>query len=173
MTNHALVAPSFQINAARTNRDLEVVAELFAAYAATLPVDLGYQDFASELAELPGKYRQPSGELLVARDGLGRPVGCVGLRPLRAGCCEMKRLYVVPEARSFGLGKLLTDAIVAAARDRGYTKLYLDTLPTMGKAAGIYEKRGFYETDAYYGPTPPGTIFMALDLAHVGITDRD
>ena len=170
MSDQAQVTPPFRISPARTEFDLEVVAELFAAYAKSLPVDLGYQDFASELAELPGKYLPPLGELLVAWDGLGRPVGCVGLRPLGADCCEMKRLYVVLEARSVGLGKLLMDAIVEVARGCGYAKLYLDTLPMMGTAVRLYERSGFYEIDAYYGPTPTGTRFMALDLAHVAGT---
>lgn len=167
MSDQAPVTPSFRISPARTEFELKVLAELFAAYAKSLPVDLGYQGFASELAQLPGKYLPPLGELLIAWDGLERPVGCVGLRPLGVDCCEMKRLYVVPEARSVGVGKLLMDSIVAVARGCGYAKLYLDTLPTMGNAVRLYEQSGFRETDAYYGPTPRGTRFMVLNLVQV------
>ena len=102
-----------------------------------------------------------------AWDAVDRPVACIGLRPLDgSNSCEMKRLYVVPEARSFGLGKSLTQAIIVAAKERGYSTLLLDTLPTMATAAHLYEQLGFHRIEAYYGPTPPGTIFMELDLAN-------
>ena len=159
------VVPPFRIGPARTKQDLEIAAKLFATYAASLPVDLEYQGFEFELAELPGKYSAPEGELLIAWDALERPVGCVALRPLDTrDKCEMKRLYVLLHARSFGLGGILTEAIVAAARSRGYSELFLDTLPTMGAAAALYERIGFHRTGAYYGPTLPGTIFMKLEL---------
>jgi len=159
------VGPHFRIEPARTARELDAVRELFAAYAASLPVELDYQDFGSEIADLPGKYAPPGGELLLAWGAGERPVACIGLRPLEAGkTCEMKRLYVMPEARSFGLGKALTDAVIEVARQRSYSTLRLDTLPTMATAARLYETRGFREIDAYYGPVPAGTIFMELDL---------
>ena len=159
------VAPPFQIRPAMTNRELGAVRDLFAAYASSLPVNLDYQDFGSEVSDLPGKYAPPKGELLVAWDDVGRAVGCIGLRPLDdEKTCEMKRLYVLPEARSFGLGKILTEAIIETAKARGYSSLRLDTLPTMVAAASLYERIGFRRIDAYYGPTPPGTIFMELDL---------
>ena len=159
------VEPPFQIVVVRSGRELGAARDLFAAYAASLPVDLDYQDFGSEVSELPGKYAPPKGELLVAWDAADRPVACIGLRPLDDGrTCEMKRLYVLPEARSFGLGKALTDAVIEAAKARGYSSLRLDTLPTMIRAADLYERMGFRRIDPYYGPTPPGTIFMELDL---------
>ena len=90
--------------------------QLFNAYASAVGVDLSYQDFATELATLPGKYAAPAGELLLARDNNGEPVGCVGLRPIKPdGCCEMKRLYVSPKARGLGLGMALIDAIIGEA----------------------------------------------------------
>lgn len=165
MRDETPVLPPFQIIPARCERELDAVRDLFASYAASLPVDLDYQDFGSEVADLPGKYAPPEGELLVAWDAVDRPVACIGLRPLdNSGTCEMKRLYVVPEARSFGLGKTLTQAVLEAARERGYSALRLDTLATMVTAAGIYERMGFSRIGAYYGPTPPGTIFMEFDL---------
>ena len=155
----------FHIRPVRTPDDLAATAALFQAYAASLPVDLGYQDFASELAALPGKYAPPHGELLLARDGDGAPLGCVGLRPLAAeGCCEMKRLYLTPAARGLGLGRALTDAVIAAARRLGYRELRLDTLPTMTTAIGLYEQMGFRRIAAYYAPVPAGTIFLGLGL---------
>ncbi len=155
----------FNIQAVRTEEDLVAVAELFELYAASLPIDLGYQDFGAELAALPGKYAPPQGELLLARDPAGTPLGCVGLRPIPPeGCCEMKRLFLRPGARGLGLGKALTHAVIEEARRRGYARLRLDTLPTMSAAIGLYEQMGFLRVDPYYEPTPAGTIFMSLDL---------
>jgi ribosomal protein S18 acetylase RimI-like enzyme len=159
------VSPPFRISPARTREDIDAVAELFVAYAAELPIDLRYQNFSFELANLPGKYAPPEGELLVAWDDLDRPVGCIGIRSLDySNRCEMKRLYIVPEARSLGLGKTLTEAIIAVARSRGYSELVLDTLPTMKAAENLYRRLGFRRVDAYYRPAPTGTIFMGLDL---------
>lgn len=154
-----------QIQPVRTDDDLRATVSLFAAYAASLPVDLGYQDFGAELAGLPGKYATPQGELLLARDASGAALGCVGLRPMGAeGCCEMKRLFLLPAARGLGLGRAMTEAVIAAARDRGYAELRLDTLPTMETAIGLYEALGFRRIAAYYQPTPAGTVFMSLAL---------
>lgn len=154
-----------RIDPVRTADDLRATAALFDAYARSLPVDLGYQDFGAELASLPGKYAPPAGELLLARDAAGGPLGCVGLRPLpAAGCCEMKRLYLAPEARGAGLGRALAEAIIGQAREIGYGELRLDTLATMTSAIGLYRQMGFAEIEPYYAPTPPGTIFMALRL---------
>jgi ribosomal protein S18 acetylase RimI-like enzyme len=154
----------FQIDAATTADDLRVVSDLFTGYAASLPVDLGYQDFAAELAELPGKYAEPRGTLLLASDQAGVPLGCVALRPLDKSVCEMKRLFLTPEARGMGLGRALAEAVIASARDRGYRELRLDTLPSMTSAIALYEGLGFERIEPYYAPTPPGTVFMALML---------
>ncbi|WP_304190879.1 GNAT family N-acetyltransferase [Phenylobacterium aquaticum] len=149
----------------RTPEDLRAVAVLFEAYARSLPVDLGYQDFAAELASLPGKYAPPAGDLLLARLADGEAVGCVGLRPLPApGCCEMKRLYLTDRARGTGQGRALAAAVVQRARDIGYRELRLDTLPSMASAIGLYRRMGFEAIAPYYAPTPPGTLFMALRL---------
>lgn len=156
---------NFQILPVRTDEDLGTATELFETYAASLPVALGYQDFDSELAALPGKYAPPSGELLVARDAAGNPLGCVGLRSLSArGCCEMKRLFLLPGARGLGLGRALAQAVVELARQRGYHELRLDTLPTMSAAISLYKQMGFQRIEPYYEPTPYGTIFMSLTL---------
>jgi ribosomal protein S18 acetylase RimI-like enzyme len=154
----------FQIDTAATADDLRAVSDLFEGYAASLPVDLGYQDFASELAGLPGKYAEPKGALLLARDDAGAPLGCIALRPLDEDVCEMKRLFLKPEARGLGLGRALAEAIIAAGRDRGYRELRLDTLPSMTSAIALYEGLGFERIDPYYAPTPDGTVFMALKL---------
>ena len=155
----------FRIDHVATADDLGAVTDLFAAYAASLPVDLDYQDFAAELAGLPGKYAPPQGALLLARDTGDRVLGCAGLRPLGDGICEMKRLFLRPEARGLGLGRALAEAIVATARERGHHTIRLDTLPSMASAIALYEDLGFERIDPYYAPTPPGTVFMTLDLA--------
>lgn len=155
----------FHIRAVRTDEDLSATAQLFGGYAASLPIDLGYQDFQSELASLPGKYAPPRGELLLARDAGGGPLGCVGLRPISpAGCCEMKRLFLLPEARGLGLGRALTEAVIETARRLGYEELRLDTLRSMNAAIALYAQIGFQRIAPYYAPTPPGTIFMSLAL---------
>jgi ribosomal protein S18 acetylase RimI-like enzyme len=142
------------------------VAQLFAAYAAALGIDLGYQDFETELASLPGKYAPPFGALLLARDVAGRPVGCVALRSLAdAGACEMKRLYVAPEGRGHGLGKGLLEAVLGEARQIGYREIRLDTLPTMIAAQALYRARGFEPIAPYYDTPVAGTAFLRLRLS--------
>ena len=154
----------FAIRPAVKDADLADAASLFRHYAASLPIDLGYQGFEDELARLPGRYAPPAGALLIARDAAGTAIGCVALRPLEDGICEMKRLWVQPEARGRGLGGALIAAIVDAARTAGYREMRLDTLPTMHGALAGYAKAGFREIPAYY-PTPIGeTVFLALTL---------
>ena len=118
-----------------------------------------------ELAGLPGKYAPPPGALLIARGTDGEPLGCVALRPLDdAGRCEMKRLYVSPQARGLRLGKALVDAVVTEAARIGYREMRLDTLPTMGEAIALYRKAGFQPIDPYYETPVASTIFMGRRL---------
>ncbi len=156
----------FQIRPVRSAADLEATLQLFNAYASSLEVDLSYQNFATELATLPGKYAPPAGEILLARDSHGDLLGCVGLRPIAPeGCCEMKRLYVSPKARGLGLGKTLIDAIIAEAVRIGYGEMRLDTLPTMTEAIVLYKKAGFVPIDPYYDTPIAGTLFFARPLS--------
>jgi putative acetyltransferase len=141
------------IRAAGTT-DAESVRELFREYAAGLGVDLSFQNFDAEVADPLGFY-----ELVLLAEG-----GCVALRRIDAETCEMKRLYVRPAARGGGLGRRLAEAVVAEARARGYKRMFLDTLPTMGAARALYASLGFRETEAYrYNPVP-GTVFLELTL---------
>jgi GNAT superfamily N-acetyltransferase len=156
---------AFQIRPVRTDFEIKAAAELFESYAASLPVRLDYQDFESELSSLPGEYSPPHGELLLAWDEAGNPLGCVALRRIPPdACCEMKRLFVLPRARGLGLGRSIAQAIIERARRLGYSELRLDTLPTMEAAISMNEHLGFKRIGAYYAPTPDGTIFMSLVL---------
>jgi ribosomal protein S18 acetylase RimI-like enzyme len=160
-----MLEPPFQIAPVRTAADLEATITIFRTYAASLDVDLAYQDFEGEMAVMPGKYAPPAGELLLARDASGRAVGCVGLRPLDApGCCEMKRLYVCPDARGSGLGRGLVDALIEAAERIGYREMRLDTLPSMAEARGLYRNSGFEVIAPYYDTPIAGTLFMRRRL---------
>jgi ribosomal protein S18 acetylase RimI-like enzyme len=141
--------------------DLADVTRLFRDYAASLSVDLAYQDFESEVASLPDKYAPPHGALLLARDAGGRPAGCVALRPIEPeSCCEMKRLYVSPSVRGSGLGMRLVEAILREAERIGYREMRLDTLPDMVAALSLYRRFGFEEIAPYYQSPVPGTVFM-------------
>jgi ribosomal protein S18 acetylase RimI-like enzyme len=145
--------------------DLPVVAQLFRAYARSLPIDLGYQGFDGELAALPGKYAPPRGALLIARGEGGGAFGCVAMRPLKhVGVCEMKRLYVAPEGRGRGLGRALAEAIIEAGRAAGYREMRLDTLGHMREAQALYRALGFTEIGPYYASPIEGTVFMSLSL---------
>lgn len=157
--------PEYRIAPARSESDLSAVRSLLNAYAEWLGMDLVYQGFPAELAALPDKYAPPRGELLLARDGEGAPVGCVALRPLDAeGRCEMKRLYVVPHARGHGLGRALTTAIIAEATRIGYREIMLDSLPILKEATALYERMGFRPIPPYYEAPVVATLFFSRPL---------
>lgn len=143
--------------------DLAAARELFLEYANTLGVDLGFQGFDSELAELPGRYAPPEGRLLLAWVE-GELAGCAALRPLLPMMAEMKRLYVRPRFRGVALGRSLAEAIIAEARSIGYRSIRLDTLPSMAAARRLYQSLGFREIEPYTANPVPGTAFLELDL---------
>lgn len=158
------------ITPARSEADLDLIRALFREYAASLGVDLSFQDFEREVEELPGGYAEPAGRLLLARVG-GTVAGCVALRALGdAGACEMKRLYVRDAHRGSGLGRVLTRAVIDEARRAGYARMRLDTLPSMAAARALYEKIGFRPIAPYRHNPIAGTAFLELDLTKGSVT---
>jgi GNAT superfamily N-acetyltransferase len=147
-----------------TPADLPEVRVMLREYAEWLAVDLSFQDFAREVAGLPGDYARPRGGLLIARSG-AEVVGMVAFRRRGETTAEMKRLYVRPAARGLGVGRLLVARIIAAAREAGCQTMVLDTLPVMGSAHRLYEAFGFRDVPAYYASAVPGTRYMALALS--------
>ncbi len=154
----------FTITAA-VQSDLADVRAMFAAYALSLPVDLGAQGFEAELANLPGPYGAPGGALLIARSDTGEALGCIAFRRLDADACEVKRLYVLPSARGMGLGKALIAAVIAEARRARYRLMKLDTLPTMQAAIAIYRDHGFVPIEPYGSYPYPGLMCLGKTLA--------
>lgn len=152
-----------EIRPARLPEDLDLVRQLFRAYAQALGIDLGFQDFEAELLDLPGKYAPPRGRLLLAWRG-DEALGCIALRPIDDTRCEMKRLYLRPDIRGGGLGRRLAVRICDEARDAGYRRICLDTLPSMAAARALYADLGFTPTDPYVYNPLPGAIFLAREL---------
>lgn len=147
--------------------EVEPVREIFREYAQGLGVDLCFQDFESELTNLPGEYSPPRGALLLATID-GKLAGCCALRPLDTAdypnAAEMKRLYVRLPYRGIGLGRQLAEATLDAARQGGYGCVLLDTLSDMEAARGLYEDLGFEEIPPYYHNPIAGSHYLKADL---------
>lgn len=152
-----------EIRPATTEDEIALIRSLFREYASSLEIDLCFQGFEEELAGLPGKYAPPAGRLLLAWRG-SEVLGCGALRPIGAGACEMKRLYVRPAARGEQLGRRLAERICSEARAAGYSRICLDTLPSMAAAQAIYLSLGFRPIDPYVFNPIPGARFLALEL---------
>lgn len=142
---------------------LNQVREIFCEYQVSLGIDLCFQDFEKEMSGLPGKYASPQGRLYLAFSD-GMLAGCIALRPLQEGQCEIKRLYVRPQFRGQDMGKRLLEKVIAEARHIGYRQVFLDTLHTMAAAQKLYYSAGFRETSPYCFNPVKGAVFMRLDL---------
>ena len=147
--------------------DLQTVRHLFLEYQAGLGIDLCFQGFEAELAGLPGAYAPPAGTLLLACVD-GEPAGCCAMRPLyntdHLNACEMKRLFVRPAFRGFGLGRLLVERVLSDGQLSGYTTMLLDTLSDMETARALYQEMGFVEVAPYYHNPIPGAHYLKVDL---------
>ena len=154
---------SIQIISALTNEQIDTIRLLFLEYAQSLNFDLCFQSFDEELAGLPGDYATPDGRLLLATHG-DKVAGCVALRKVADGVCEMKRLWVRQEFRGKKIGRKLAEEIISEARKIGYSIMKLDTIDTMTEAITLYKSMGFSETSAYrYNPIE-GAKYMELKL---------
>jgi putative acetyltransferase len=147
----------------QTPQHVEEIRSLFREYEQFLNVDLCFQGFEAELAGLPGRYGPPAGALLMALDG-EYAAGCVALREIDEGVCEMKRLYIRPGYRGDGLGRQLAQTIIDQAISLGYTLMRLDTLDTLKQAMGLYSSFGFTKTAPYYDNPLEGVVYWELPL---------
>ena len=159
--------PAIRLQAPDTPALLDATRSIFQDYARQLGLDLSFQNFDAELAQLPGDYAAPQGGMLLAfvDEALA---GCGAFRPLAdvdyANACEMKRLYVRPAFRRFGLGRLLAQALIDQAVLAGYSAMLLDTLDDMESARSLYETLGFAEVPPYYFNPIPGAHYLKVDL---------
>ena len=147
----------------QTPQHIEEIRRLFREYEQFPGVDLCFQGFESELAGLPGRYGPPSGALVMALDG-EQAAGCVAMREIEEGICEMKRLYVRPRYREASLGRKLACSIIEQAAALGYTLMRLDTLDTLKQAMGLYESLDFKKIGPYYDNPLPGVVYWERAL---------
>ena len=159
--------PQIELVPAESAEQIAAVRELFSEYAASLSIDLCFQNFGAELAGLPGVYAPPGGALLLALVD-GAPAGCVAMRALpesdHTNACEMKRLYVRRAFRRFGLGRLLTQQLMDLATQSGHSCMLLDTLDDMEAARGLYTSLGFEDIPPYYFNPIPGAHYLKVEL---------
>ena len=148
---------------AESKAQIRSARQLFEEYAAELNISLCFQNFSQELAELPGQYARPAGQLLLAEFD-GRLAGCVALRKIEEGMCEMKRLFVRPEFRGHAIGRCLAEAIIAEARQIGYPAMRLDTLKKLKAALALYGSLGFQPIEPYYENPIENVVYLELKL---------
>ena len=152
-----------QIIEVKAEKPLQEIRKLFEEYGSSLDISLDFQGFHNELTNLPGDYAPPDGCLFIAY-WEERVAGCVALRKHGSSICEMKRLYTKPQYRGLGIGRALCKAVIARARETGYDRMRLDTLPSMETARALYTSLGFKEIEPYrYNPIE-GAQFMELNL---------
>lgn len=160
-------APEVRLVVADTPALIDAAREIFREYAQSLSVDLRFQNFDDELAQLPGEYAAPTGQLMLALVD-GDVAACGALRPMLdvdyANACEMKRLYVRPAFRRVGLGRMLAQWLFDEARRAGYSVMLLDTLDEMEAARELYAALGFEEIPAYYFNPVAGANYLKARL---------
>lgn len=154
---------TIEICAVESRGDVEIARAVFREYESAIGVDLCFQSFEKELADLPGTYAPPKGRLYLLRID-GQVEGCIALRPCGEHDCEMKRLFVRPARRQLGAGRLLAERVIADARTIGYRRMLLDTLDSMQSAQRLYESLGFVDAEPYTHNPHSGVRYMQLDL---------
>ena len=162
-----VASPDVKLLPAVSTAELSGVRTLFMEYAATLNIDLCFQNFSAELDALPGEYTTPRGALVFATVN-GELAGCCAMRPLDAvdypNACEMKRLFVRPSYRGLQLGRLLAEGILDLSRQAGYDCILLDTLDDMESARALYQELGFEEIPPYYFNPIAGAHYLRAKL---------
>ncbi len=153
-----------QLIQATTEVQMDLARDLFKEYAASLAIDMCFQNFDHELKTLPGKYEPPDGRLLLAYSD-GELAGCIGLRKLDDRTCEMKRLFVRPSFRGRGYGRIMIENLIQDARVIGYERMWLDSLPgKMDAAIALYKELGFKEIAAYYDNPLEGAVYLEREI---------
>ena len=156
--------PRLVVTQAKSPAQIAQARELFVEYAQALGFSLCFQNFDQELAGLPGDYAPPGGRLLLA-EYRGQLAGCVALHQLGPGICEMKRLYLRPQFRGKGLGRVLAEIVIAEGRAMGCRQMRLDTVePVMPNAVAMYRRLGFKEIEPYCPNPMDGALYMELEL---------
>ncbi|MGS2760998.1 GNAT family N-acetyltransferase [Sinomicrobium sp. M5D2P9] len=153
-----------EIKKAESDRDYNTGAELFKEYAASIGIDLEFQNFAGEVEDLRSQYSAPEGALLIVFGAGGAALGCVAIRKLEDNICELKRMYLKPETRGQGLGLELMNTALRTGRKLGYEKMRLDTLAGMKAGIALYRKAGFYEIAPYRYNPMEGAVYMEILL---------
>jgi len=154
-----------EIKEATSAEDYAAGITLIEEYATVLGVDLCFQNFSAEIANLPMIYSPPRGFLLLARTNR-ESVGCVAVRSRDTVISEMTRLYVKPQYRGVGLGRRLVESGVRSAQKLGYSRMVLDTLPGIAEAQALYESLGFREIEGYYPNPLEGVRYLACELVY-------
>lgn len=148
----------------KEGEDLDIIRNLFREYAAELNEDLCFQSFEAEVGNPLKKYGEPEGCIMLALID-GQPAGCIALTPLPAAkTCEMKRLYVRPDYRKYGLGRQLISQLIEIAKEKGYEKMQLDTLKRLAPAISLYEQFGFEHTVPYNFNPIADVVYMEKQL---------
>lgn len=154
-----------------TPERLTIVRELFREYEKSLGIDLCFQGFEMEMATLPGEYARPRGRLLLTFES-EEAVGCGAFRRLAEDVCEMKRLYVKPKHQRKAMGIAIVRELIGQAKEAGYRRMRLDTMPSMARAIALYRSLGFQEIAAYRANPVPGALFFELELATANFSRR-
>ena len=147
----------------QSQEQIEESAMLFREYALGLDFDLSFQHFYDEMRTFPKQYSKPTGSILLAYED-HNPAGCVGLRKLDEGVCEMKRLYVRKKFRGKGIGRALVAKVIEMSGKLGYERMRLDTVPSMHEAIALYESFGFKRIPKYRENPIAGALFFELQL---------